>query len=72
MTDMEAEWVFREGIECEESKVNIHTGKARRLGAPTGILIERHPSKITRTFLIFSNGENSIIRYEAKGLKICT
>lgn len=71
MTDMEAERAFREGLPCEEAKANIQTMSVRKLGVPSGILVERHASLITRTFLIFPNGENSIIRYEAKSLKIC-
>ena len=71
MTDMEAERAFREMLPCEEAKVNIQTMKVRKLGTPSGIEIERHPSLVTKTFLIFPNGEKSIIRIEAKMLKLC-
>lgn len=70
MTDMEAERAFREMLPCEERKTNIHTGYIRKLGVPSGIIIERHPSLISKTFLVFPNGGNSIVRYQAELLRL--
>lgn len=70
MTDMEAERAFREMLPCEEKKTNIHTGDIRKLGAPSGIVIERGESQLTKTFLVFPNGGNSIVKYQAELLKI--
>lgn len=70
MKDFEAEKAFREMLPCETSKANIHTGNIRKLGVPTGILIERHESQITKTFLIFPNGGKGVVRYQAEMLKL--
>ena len=70
MTGMEAERAFREMLPCEERKTNIHTGHIRKLGAPSGIVIERGESQLTKTFLVFPNGGNSIVRYQAELLRL--
>lgn len=70
MTGMEAERAFREMLPCEEKKTNIHTGGIRKLGAPSGIVIERGDSTLTKTFLVFPNGGNSIVKYQAELLRL--
>ena len=70
MTDCEAEKAFREMLPCKTTRADIHTGEIRELGIPSGILIERHESQMTKVFLIFPNGGKGIVRYQAEMLKL--
>lgn len=70
MKDIEAEKAFREMLPCETNRADIHTGNIRKLGVPSGILVERHESQMTKTFLIFPNGGKGIVRYQADMLKL--
>ena len=70
MTVEEAERAFREQLPCETIAPEINTMKVRKFEKPTGLLIERHESELTKVFLIFAAGENSVTRYQIELIKL--